>query len=602
MPVTRPRDHSWETRGGTTQTRRMLRRLFVYVRRERRLVVGGLLCALLTGPVPLGVARMIREFIESGTFDKVTRTTQWDLARATQVCFAAAGLYTLLFVLRYGQSWFLSQATQRMGAALRHDLYRHLQSMSLGYFHRKRTGELMSILTSDVQRLQGAAMLLKDGLAQPVVAVFILVRLIMLSPGMTLFAVVVVPLMAIAIQRITRRLRALSGELQARTGLLNARMEETLAGARVVRSFGAEAREVERFRSDNEAVLATTLRAVRRTALLGPAVDWIGAMAVCVSLYAGARIGVSSGAFLEFVFLASQLANAVGALGNLRGTTEEMLGAADRVFREVLDELPSIRESPRPIAWPEAEGRIELSGVWFGYDPREPVLRGVNLVVEAGQMVALVGPTGSGKSTLADLVLRFHDPDQGMVRIDGHDVRDLSLSSLRRHIAVVPQRTVLFAGTIAENIAYGKPSASRDEIEAAARAANAHEFVMAQSNGYETRVGERGETLSGGQAQRMAIARALLADPRILILDEATSALDAATEQLVQEALGRLMRGRTTLVIAHRLSTIAEADRIVVLDKGRIVESGSWQELMDRDGRFAQLVRMQRKTEETGDA
>ena len=588
--------------GEMTDNRRMLRRFGPYVRREWRLVAGGLFCALLTGPVPLGVARMIREFIESGTFDRVSGITRWDLARATQVCFFAAALYTLLFVLRFGQGWFLAQATQRIGAALRVDLYRHLQHLSLGYFQQKRTGALMSILTSDVQRLQGAALLLKDGLAQPVVAVFILGRLLVLSPGMTLFAVVVVPLMGLAIQRITRRLRALSSELQSRTGHLNARMEETLSAVRVVQSFGAEEREAARFADENEGVLRTTLRSVRRTSLLGPAVDWIGAMAVCVSLYAGAKLGVSSGAFLEFVFLASQLANAVGALGNLRGNAEEMLGAADRVFHEILDQVPVVSDKPGAVDLPTPAGHIELENVVFGYLPDEPVLRGVDLVVEPGQVVALVGPTGSGKSTLADLVLRFHDPSSGVVRIDGKDIRDVSVASLRRHIAVVPQRTVLFSGTIAENIAYGCPGATPDQVEAAARAANAHPFILEQPGGYDTPVGERGETLSGGQAQRIAIARALLTDPRILVLDEATSALDTATEEQVRQALQTLMRGRTTLVIAHRLSTIADADRIVVLDKGVVRESGTWSELMASGGRFAELVRVQRRLEEQGDA
>jgi subfamily B ATP-binding cassette protein MsbA len=548
--------------GDDRGNRRIVRRLVGYLKREWRLVTGGLLCALLTGPVPIGVARMIREFIESGTFDRSTGATRWDLDRATQVCFAAAALYTVLFVLRFGQGWFLAQATQRIGASLRTDLYRHLQGMSLGYFQRKRTGALMSILTSDVQRLQGAAMLLKDGLAQPVVAVFILVRLVVLSPGMTLFAVVVVPLMAMAIQRITRRLRALSTDLQSRTGQLNARMEESLSAARVVQSFGAEEREAARFALENRGVLDTTLRAVRRTALLGPAVDWIGAMAVCVCLYAGAKIGVSSGAFLEFVFLASQLANAVGSLGNLRGNFEEMLGAADRVFHEILDEVPKVSDRPGAHELPVPEGRIEFAGVVFGYDPAEPVLRGIDLSILPGEVVALVGATGSGKSTLSDLVLRFHDPDQGVVRIDGHDIREVTLASLRRHTAVVPQRTVLFSGTIAENIAYGRPEATLAQIESAARAANAHEFILQQPGGYQTLVGERGETLSGGQAQRIAIARALLTEPRILVLDEATS----------------------------------------VLDRGQIAETGTWAELIAKGGRFAELVHVQRRLEEAMDA
>ena len=598
-------DVSAEAAGASSRRadgRRVLARLARYLRGEWRGLAAGLGCALLTGPIPLGVGRMISRFFESGTLDPATGATRWDLPGATRVCFMAAGLYTLLFVLRYGQGWFLARTTQRVGAALRRDIYSHLQGMSLGYFHRKRTGALMSVLTSDVQRLQGAAMLLKDGVAQPVVAAFILVRLVMLSPMMTLFALVVLPLMGLAIQRISRRLRAVSKEVQDRAGELNALMEETLSAPRVVQSFGAAEREAARFGRENDRVLDATLRGVRRTALLGPTVDWIGAMAVAFTLYAGSRSGIAAGTFVEFVFLSSQLANAVGALGNLRGATEEMLGAADRVFAEVLDVEPEIRDRPGAVALPTPEGRIDFRDVSFAYEAGEPVLRGIDLTVEPGWMVALVGATGAGKSTLADLVPRFHDPDSGAVCIDGTDVRDATLASLRRCIALVPQRTVLFTGTLAENIAYGRPEATRAEIEAVARAANAHDFIVAKPLGYDTPVGERGETLSGGQAQRIAIARALLADPRILILDEATSALDAATERQVQEALGRLMHGRTTLVIAHRLSTIADADRIVVLDAGRVVEMGTWDELMARGGRFAALVRARKGAEESDGA
>lgn len=582
--------------------RRVVSRLAGYLRCEWRGLAAGLGCALLTGPIPLGVGRMISGFFESGTLDPATGDTRWDLDRATLVCVGAAGLYSLLFVLRYGQGWFLARTTQRVGAALRRDIYAHLLGMSLTYYHRKRTGALMSTLTSDVQRLQGAAMLLKDGVSQPVVAAFILGRLIFLSPTMTLFALVVVPAMGLAIQRISRRLRSVSKDVQDRAGELNALMDETLSAPRVVQSFGAVDREQARFARENDRVLRATLRGVKRTALLGPTVDWIGAMAVAFTLYAGSRSGIAAGTFVEFVFLSSQLANAVGALGNVRGAFEEMLGAADRVFSEVLDVESEIQDAPGAVEMPEPAGRIVFDNVHFAYEPGEPVLAGIDFVVEPGTTVALVGATGAGKSTLADLVPRFHDPTSGMVSIDGLDVRAATIASLRRRIALVPQRTVLFTGSIAENIAYGRPDASSEEIEAAARAANAHEFISAKPAGYATPVGERGETLSGGQAQRIAIARALLADPRILILDEATSALDAATERLVQDALARLMRGRTTLVIAHRLSTIADADRIVVLDRGRVVETGTWGELLAAGGTFAALVRARKTAEDPVDA
>ncbi|WP_395145359.1 ABC transporter ATP-binding protein, partial [Armatimonas sp.] len=326
-----------------------------------------------------------------------------------------------------------------------------------------------------------------------------------------------------------------------------------------------------------------------------PTVDWIGALAMALVLYAGVHFQVPLGSFLLFVMMANLLSGSISGFGNVRGQFEELLGAADRIFTQVLDVVPSIRDRENATPLPKMAGRVVFEEVSFGYEESTPVLQNISLTIEPGEIVAFVGPTGAGKSTLADLIPRFNDPTKGLVRIDGYDIKSVTIASLRQQIGIVPQDSILFSGTIKSNIAYGKPDATDDEIRAAARAANAHAFIQAQSQGYETLVGERGTTLSGGQKQRLAIARALLTDPHILIFDEATSALDAQTESVVQEALGTWFKGRTTIIIAHRLSTIVNADKIVVLQDGKIAEIGNHAELLATGGLYSLLYNAQQR-------
>jgi len=324
-------------------------------------------------------------------------------------------------------------------------------------------------------------------------------------------------------------------------------------------------------------------------------VDWIGAVALALVLYAGIYFQVPMGRFLLFVATANLLAGSISGFGNVRGQFEELLGAADRIFTQVLDVVPSIRDAENATPLPALAGRVEFENVSFGYDVEQLVLESISLTIEPGEVVAFVGPTGAGKSTLADLIPRFNDPTSGRVLVDGVDIKTATIASLRQQIGLVPQDSVLFSGTIKSNIAYGKPEATEDEIVAAAYAANAHEFILAQAQGYETLVGERGTTLSGGQKQRLAIARALLTNPHILIFDEATSALDTQTESVVQEALGTWFKGRTTIIIAHRLSTIVNADKIVVLKDGKIAEVGTHTELLASGGLYSLLYNAQQR-------
>jgi subfamily B ATP-binding cassette protein MsbA len=576
----------------------MALRLWAYLRPYKVRLAAGLMCGVIAGLLPIKTADLLKKFIMTLAPGHTQQTRG-----LTLVCAGVVVIYALLGTFRYLQSVLLAEVTQRVGVAMRQDVYAHLQSMSLAYFHRRRTGALMSTLTNDVSRLQDAAMRIRDVVATPIQAIGYLVYMLSLNWRLTLFSLFVLPFMALSIQVLTRKLRGISTESQERAADVVSVMEETLAAPRIVRAFSAEKRELARFQGANLRALAVQLRSARRNATLGPTVDLIGATGIALTLwYGGSEVLKGTehvGDLVAFVLMVSLMAGSIGSLGALRGSWEEMMGAADRLFSEVLDVKPDITDAPDALELPVADGRISFENVSFSYEVGKPTLQHIDLQIEPGQVVALVGQTGAGKSTLADLVPRFYDPNEGAVRIDGYDLRDLTVASLRRQIAIVPQETLLFSGSIRDNIAYGRPDATEAQVEAAATAANADSFIQSLPAKYETLIGERGQTLSGGERQRIAIARALLADPRILILDEATSSLDASTESLVQEALDVLMRGRTTIVIAHRLSTIVNADRIVVMRTGgRIAESGTHTELMKAGGVYAALYESQRRAAE----
>jgi ATP-binding cassette, subfamily B, bacterial MsbA len=577
------------------------RRLLEYLKPHWVKIVLGLLCGALVGVATAGVGTLIERFINSLTLARP------DSRYIGAVCAAVVGVYAILGLLRYGQNILLATVAQYVGLNLRRDVYAHLQMLSLAFYQRRRTGALMSALTNDINKLQNAANLLKDVVSAPIQAVILLIAMFILNWRLTLFSLIAVPLMALTVQRLTRRLRGISRQTQEKMADVASVMEETLSAPRVVRAFSAEQHEVERFESENRAAVGMQLKGIRRSARLGPVVDFIGSFGIALVLYYGGMQVVAnnmtSGGLIKFLYLVSQVANAASAMSNLRGHMEDLMGAADRIFTEVLDVVPEVRDAPDAKPLPEKiDGRIEFRNVTFAYERGVPILDNLDLTIEPGEVVAFVGETGAGKTTLADLVPRFYDPTAGQVLLDGKDIRTVTIASLRAQIGIVPQDTVLFSGTIRDNIAYGRRDALDSEVEAAARAANAHDFIMSKPDGYLTWVGERGTTLSGGQKQRIAIARALLADPCILILDEATSALDAATESQVQEALETLMEGRTTIIIAHRLSTIVNADKIVVLQKtpngGRIAEMGTHRELMARGGVYAGLYEVQRRSAE----
>ncbi len=491
-----------------------------------------------------------------------------------------------------------STAGERVVTRLREDLYRRILEQEVAFFDERRTGELTSRLASDTGVLQNAvsanvSMALRNLASAGGGIAFLLVT----SPRLTLLMLAVVPAVAVGAVIYGRRIRRLSREVQDALAAAGEVAEESIAGIRTVRSFDAEAEEARRYgRAVRRGYDLARHRILAGGTFMAAAATGAYAAAALVLWYGGRLVGrgaLTVGGLTSFLVYTLVVAMSLGALADLWADFMRAAGAAERIF-ELLDRVPRVAMAggERPA---RCAGRLALAGVHFAYPSRAdvPVLRGLDLEVEAGEVVALVGPSGAGKSTIAALVQRLYDPDRGHVRLDGRDLRELDPHWLRRRIGAVAQEPILFSATVAENIRYGRPGASDAEVEAAARAANAHDFVGRFPLGYATAVGERGLQLSGGQKQRVAIARAVLKDPRILLLDEATSALDAESEALVRDALERLMRGRTTLIIAHRLSTVMGADRVVVVDAGQVVQRGTHAALMGEDGPYRRLVERQ---------
>jgi ATP-binding cassette, subfamily B, bacterial MsbA len=517
------------------------------------------------------------------------------------VALSLLGVFVLQALFNFIQSYYLSFVGERVMADLRMQTYEHIQRMSLRFFADRHVGEITSRVTNDVTTIQNVVTINIATFLQNLITFGGgLGLMIFLSPRLTLLTMVVVPGMLFAGIFFGRRIRGISTEVQDRLANATSVLEETVAGVRVVQSFAREPYEIKRFRQAIEEAFQTSMRRTRVRATFLPIISFLGFTAIILVLWYGGllvvRGQISSGALVSFLLYAGTIAASLGTFTGLYSQLQEALGATNRVFA-ILDTEPDIKDKPNAIPLPHVNGAIRFDHVYFEYEPDDDihndVLHDIALDVQPGEIVALVGPSGAGKSTLVNMIPRFYDPTAGAITIDGYDLRDVKLAPLREQIGIVPQETLLFSGTIRENILYGNLDAGDDDLIAAARAANAHQFISQLPRGYDTVVGERGVKLSGGQRQRVAIARALLKDPRILILDEATSALDSESEALVQEALERLMQGRTTFVIAHRLSTVQIANRIVVMESGRIVELGNHAELMALGGLYSRLYSLQ---------
>ena len=495
------------------------------------------------------------------------------------------------FVGGYLNDW----VGQRVVTDLRNELTAHIQRLDLAFFNRRRAGQIVSRVISDVGIVRGAVTDAVTSIFQEFpTLVGLTVTAFYLDWVLALLAICLFPAAALPIRYLSLQLRQTTRRMQDGIGRLNALLHENVQGNRVVKAFGQEGYEQRRFDEHNERLLRIYMRTSVLRAL--PITEMLAGIAVAGIIWYGGSSVISGartqGSFMAFIIALFLLYEPFKKLVRTNNTIQQGLAGAERVF-ELLDTAPQVVDRPGAVALRGVRAAIEFHAVSFAYDPGEPVLRDINLRIPVGQVVALVGMSGGGKSTLADLIPRFYDVTAGRITIDGTDIRDLTLASLRTHIAVVTQFTFLFNDSVRNNIAYGDSNRSMDEIVAAARAANAHDFIVEMSRGYETGIGDLGVRLSGGQRQRLAIARALLKNAPILILDEATSALDTESEGLVQEALERLMANRTTLVVAHRLSTVRRADRIVVVVRGEIVESGTHDELLARGAEYRKLYELQ---------
>ncbi len=565
-------------------------RLLSYIKPYMRRLAEAIVCIIIAAGANLYLPWIIKDMIDKVLAEK-------DMQMLNVISVGIVVTFFIRGIFYYGQSYLVSFVGQRVIIDVRDVLFRKFQRLPLSYFDRHQTGEIMSYIANDVAALQNA---LVDRLIELVTesSIFIgsLVMMVMLDWKLSLLTLITVPLVGQAMKVFGRKLKSSGTVIQERLADITATMQESIAAIRVVKSFGREDYEIERFHRQNELNFRAEMKNNQLMSLLTPTVEFLAALAVTVIVWFGGYEVVNgvitAGALVAFLTYAVNLANPVKRISRVYGAIQKAMAGADRVFA-IMDLPETIVNRPGAKDLPPVRGEVVFDDVTFAYEEGNDALSQVSFSAAPGQMIAFVGPSGAGKSTIANLIPRFYEVSSGAIRIDGYDVRDVTMESLRGQIGIVPQETMLFSATVRENIRYGRLDATEEEILQAAKDANAHEFIMALPEGYETKIGERGLNLSGGQRQRIAIARAILKDPRILILDEATSALDTESEKVVQAALDRLMIGRTSFVIAHRLSTVFNADQIYVIEGGRIHEHGTHEALLAAGGLYSNLYHIQ---------
>lgn len=566
------------------------KRLLIYIKPYLKRLGLAVICIIFAAAANLYVPWIIKDMIDQVLADKNMELLN----------LIAVGIIVVFFfrgIFYFGQSYLVAYIGQRVIIDVREVMFRKFQRMPMAYFDKHQTGETMSYVTNDVEAIQAA---LVDNLIELFTEASILIgsiaMMFYLDWKLSMLTLVTVPLVGVAMRIFGRKIKANGTVIQERLADITSLLQESISSIRVVKSFVREDYEINRFCKQNELNFQAVMKNVQLNALLTPTVEFLAALAVTALVWYGGYEVVNgvltAGELVAFLTYAVNLANPVKRLSRIYGRMQRALAAVDRIFY-VLDLEEAVNDKEDAKKLPPVRGHVAFKGVSFSYDGKHNALEDVTFDVKPGQMIAFVGPSGAGKSTIANLIPRFYDVSDGAIEIDGLNIRDVTLNSLRSQIGIVPQETLLFSTSIMENIRYGRLDATDEEVLEAARAANAHDFIEQMPNGYQTMIGERGLALSGGQRQRIAIARAILKDPQILILDEATSALDTESEKIVQAALDQLMMGRTSFVIAHRLSTIFGADCIFVIDHGKVVESGTHTELLALNGLYSHLYNIQ---------
>lgn len=570
-------------------------RILSYIKPYMHRLIFAMFCTIMAAAGNLYIPWIIKDMIDEVLADKNGTMLNW-IAASIIAIFVVRGLFW------YGQNYLMSYVGQSVIIDIRAAVFKKLQRLSVSFYDKNKTGTIMSYVTNDVNALQSAMV---ENTIEMITEGFILigsvVAMIYLDWRLTLFTVCTFPVVLWFMEFFGKKIRKTGGRIQECTADITSVLQESVASARVIKSFVREDYEVDRFDVENKANFRANMKNAQLMATLTPVVELVAAIGVTMIIwYGGNNVingTITAGSLVAFLTYAVNISNPIKRLTRVIGNIQKALAAAQRVFM-IIDMPEEIAESRDAKQLPEVIGKVEFQNVSFAYNDKGNVITDLSFSVKPGEVIAIVGPSGAGKSTIANLLPRFYDVNKGDIKIDGHSVREVTLDSLREQVGIVPQETMLFNGSVYNNILYGRLDATKEEIEAAAKAANAHDFIMQLTDGYETKLGDRGVNLSGGQRQRIAIARAILKNPRILILDEATSALDTESERVVQEALDRLMVGRTSFVIAHRLSTVKNADKILVLEKGNLVESGTHDELLALDGLYAHLYKIQYRNKE----